>query len=341
MHRNRPLIAVLAFGGVVSAVLATPVARRLAVGPGAGRELLADGNLERVENDRVAAWAPYEAGYAVTRDRPRAGRICVCCDNPSGKLRMGLSQTLTLNRTDARPLLVSGWSRAEGVPGTSNLDYSIYVDIIYQDGTALWAQVAQFSCGTHDWEYRQARIHPDKPVKTLTLNALFRNRKGRVWFDDLSLKESPPAPAGVVFDGVAVELPAGKRETPAGGSEIHLRDVAAESDFYRVSEGRTEVPELQVAVAVAADRTANGCRRTKITARDCAMRDRAMTLYYVLPVGALGGRWYDNVREYRTIAPDGVYQNVSRTGVGAIGATSRCPFACVVGADRAQSLLIP
>ena len=341
MHRNRPVIAALALGGAVSAVLATPVAKKVAVGPGGGRELLVDGNLERVENARVSAWVPYDAGYAITRDKPHGGSICVTCDNPAGNLRLGLSQTLTLNRTDARPLLVSGWSRAEGVAGTPNLDYSIYVDILYQDGTALWAQVALFSCGTHDWEYRQARIHPDKPVRQITVNALFRGRKGRVWFDDISLKEAPAGRAMVVFDGVAVELPRGKREAAAGKPEIHVRDVAAESDFYRVSEGRAEVPELQLAVAVAADRTANGCRRTKITVRDRAKRDRAIVIYYVLPLGAVGGRWYDNVRASRVIEPTGVYQNVSRTGVGAIGATSRYPFACVAGADRAHNLLIP
>lgn len=176
-----------------------------------GRELLANPALQpagrtetgRAEADRakVSGWGPYDAGYRI---EPRAGRDGgpgVACDNPDGGKRMGLSQTLKLDRQVARPLLVSGWSKAEGVTGSSNLDYSIYADIEYQDGTALWAQVAQFTTGTHDWEHQRVRILPEKPIRTITVNVLFRGRPGKVWFDDVSLQEFGGEGGCIVFDG--------------------------------------------------------------------------------------------------------------------------------------------
>ena len=41
-------------------------------------------------------------------------------------------------------------------------DYSLYVDLVYADGTPLWGQTAQFRTGTHDWEAREMIILPEK-----------------------------------------------------------------------------------------------------------------------------------------------------------------------------------
>lgn len=330
---------------IIAPAQATPVAK-VATKIVADHECIANGDLERTAKGRVEAWPPYDQGYAIEHGKAHGGNVSAVCDNPDGQQRLGLSQTLTLNRPDIRPLFVSGWSKADGVEGSPDANYALYVDILYQDGTPLWAQIAPFSCGSHDWEYRQFRIIPDKPVKQITVNALFRGRKGKVWFDDISLKEAPPNPAMVMFEGAAVELARPRcKEAVAAGPEIHVRDVGAESSFFlarnaKGRDGRIEIPELQLAVTSRTSR-ANGCRRMEITVEDLAKRDRAITVYYVLPLNAKDWRWFDNVRETRRIEPNGVYQYVSRTGVGAIGATSRYPFACVAGPKRAYSLIVP
>lgn len=327
------------------AAAATPVAKRVPAAS-AGKELLANGGFERLDGQKPEAWSPYEQGGVIDRDALHGGAASVRCDNRAGRLGMGFSQSLTLNRKEPRPLIASGWSKAEEVVGTSNADYSVYVDIVYQDGTPLWGRVASFSCGTHDWEYRQIRIVPDKPVKQITVHALFRGRKGKVWFDDISLKEAVTGGPSFVFDGVGVERVGepGPEAADAIG-EIHLRDVAADGDFFRVrgpggSDGMVEVPELRIAVTSETRAVPGGGRRIDMTIKDLTGRDRAVGLYYVVPMKASGWRWYDHVRESRIVESSATYQNVVHTGVGSTGQTSRYPFACLAGSDRARSLLV-
>jgi hypothetical protein len=119
---------------------------------------------------------------------------------------LGASQTLTLNRTNTAPIIVRGWSRSEEVSGGSDNDYSLYVDIVYQDGTPLWGQTGNFRDGTHDWEQREFVIAPEKPIRSLTLHCIFRGHSGRAWFDDVEVSEAY-APAGsVLFQGTPMTI---------------------------------------------------------------------------------------------------------------------------------------
>lgn len=101
----------------------------------------------------------------------------------------GASQTVPINQTEAKPLVVRGWSKAEDVSGPTDNQYSIWVDLTYTDGTPLWAQTASFKAGTHDWQMAEMTIYPAKPVKSATVHAIFRYHSGKVWFDDLFLGE--------------------------------------------------------------------------------------------------------------------------------------------------------
>ncbi len=100
-----------------------------------------------------------------------------------------VSQSVTLDQTEPTPILAGGWSKAEKASGAVDGNYSIYLDIAYNDGTNLFGQVAPFTPGTHDWEYKEVLVKPAKPIKSLTYNLIFRYRTGTVWFDDVSLKE--------------------------------------------------------------------------------------------------------------------------------------------------------
>lgn len=101
----------------------------------------------------------------------------------------GASQQVTVNQKEAKPLVVRGWSRCRDVAGASDSDYSLWVDLTYDDGTPLWAQAAKFKTGTHDWQQAELVISPSKPVKSATVHALFRYHSGAVWFDDLFFGE--------------------------------------------------------------------------------------------------------------------------------------------------------
>ncbi|MFQ6131035.1 MAG: hypothetical protein ACE5R4_03290 [Armatimonadota bacterium] len=321
---------------------ATPIAKEVLSAKGTiTEELLANGDLTELDGGRFASWSDYDAGYALDRAEKRSGRASALCANPDGALRLGAVQSLELNRTDIRPLLASGWSKCQDVAGTPSSNYSIYVDLIYQDGTPLWGRTANFSCGSHDWEYREVKIVPEKPVKRVTVYALFRGIKGKAWFDDISLKEGRPAPGVVLFDGAATR-PAPTLERPS----VLVRDVAADSHFYMVgapaaTESRQAIPEIELAVTTKRAGGPAGTQRIDILVEDLARRDRAITVYYVVPEDLVGGKWHDNVRQYRTIGGDQAYSNTVGNPVGAIGQTSRYPFACVSNDRRGQSLLVP
>lgn len=161
--------------------------------PNSGFDVRADGEAQ--------GWQRYGAGYEFDGRVGRASAPSVRCENRSAKDHRGVACPLELNHRTPRPVLVSGWSKAENVSGRRDRNYSIYVDITYDDGSKLWAQTAEFSTGTHDWERSERWIQPKKPIKTLRTHALFRGHTGVVWFDDLSIEvlepEDPPALATV------------------------------------------------------------------------------------------------------------------------------------------------
>ncbi|MDD4869397.1 MAG: hypothetical protein PHR77_02460 [Kiritimatiellae bacterium] len=102
----------------------------------------------------------------------------------------GAHQRLILNQQAPKAIVFRGWSRAEKVSGHTDSDYSIYLDITFQDGSSLWAQTANFATGTHDWQMAQSTVEVDKPVKTVDVLTIFRRRTGKVWFDDVFVGEA-------------------------------------------------------------------------------------------------------------------------------------------------------
>jgi hypothetical protein len=88
------------------------------------------------------------------------------------------------------PICFSGWSKAEDVTGEPNLDYSLYLDIYYTDGTWSYGHILTFTTGTHDWEFREAFVVPEKPIAAVNIHCLLRTtHTGTAWFDDIDLWE--------------------------------------------------------------------------------------------------------------------------------------------------------
>ena len=91
-------------------------------------------------------------------------------------------------------LVLSGWSKVEAdATGSSKqaLDYSVYADVEFIDGTFSFGEAAIFSTGAHDWEYASHAFRVAKPLKTVRVYALYRNRIGDVSFSDLALTGVP------------------------------------------------------------------------------------------------------------------------------------------------------
>jgi hypothetical protein len=165
-----------------------------------------------------------------------------------------VSQTVTLDQTKPTPILAGGWSKAENATGDPDGNYSVYLDIQFTDGTPLFGQIAPFTSGTHDWEYQQVIVRPEKPIRSLTYNAIFRYRTGTVWFDDLTLKEGDDPEQGVErlqnggFEDlggrsklVDVAATDGKLTIPAYSGRVYLYGSGTGDDLY------TPGPRLTVA----------------------------------------------------------------------------------------------
>jgi hypothetical protein len=137
----------------------------------------------------------------------------------------GASQTVQLNQTVAKPLVIRGWSKAEEVSGPSDNEYSLWVDLTYDDGSPLWAQVAPFKAGTHGWQESEFTLYPAKPVTAATVHAIFRYHSGKAWFDDVffgevgsdrNLLQNPGFEAADAAQASAWKASLGWQQTAAG-----------------------------------------------------------------------------------------------------------------------------
>lgn len=154
-----------------------------------GVSRLVDGGFEGNSNGRLPAWDFWQQGYELIPNAGRDASNAIRCHSDSAEIQHGAMQRIELRQERLRPIVASGWSRAEGVDGSPDSGYSIYLDIAYVDGTYLWAQSADFSTGSHDWEQRRCTIMPGKPIAAVTVYPLFRGHTGTVCFDDFALVE--------------------------------------------------------------------------------------------------------------------------------------------------------
>ncbi len=323
-----------------------------------GENLIKNGSFELLSDNNAQYWSHYNNGYKAISGIGRNGSVGILCRNESGQGGYGIMQNIVLNQTTATPIVVKGWSKAENVSGGKDSNYSIYVDIIYQDNTPLWGQTANFSTGTHDWEKKEFLIIPNKEIKSLTIYGLFRGHIGTVVFDDFELYEL--GKGGYMLDSVPILIPERKSTSPISGnifetenlvvgydpntgnvtslkidghefsqtempSGFLARDVDNNSDFYQFQNGICQ--ELNLSLEVNAyDK--DGCLHIEGMIKDLKGIDRAITLICALPINAVGWKWYDDIRRHRVIEDGKEYSNCVNIGTGT-GTLSLYPFGAI------------
>ncbi len=286
---------------------------------------------------------PYGEGFV------EENGVYVCDAGDSTAQTLGVARRYDLNQTTAAPIVATGWSRAENVGGSVGADYSLYIDIIYVDGSALWGQTAPFAVGDSDWTQERVAIFPEKPIKSLTFYGLFRNRSGKAAFRDLELREMKLSNAFYLFDGVPVERDADSLQTPndffpspgvptLGPSTLLLRDVAKNGDFLRVDKDGGEVDGVRVT-------RRSSRKQVTLVLENLAPVDRALTLVYSINIHATPFTspqepttpfvWLDDPRRSRPIVGDGEFiaaRSIPEIGGGRLsrypigGLLSHMPF---------------
>ena len=324
------------------------------------------------------AWNGWMQGFETADGGGRGASQGIRCVAEKTEDQHGAGQLVTLNQIEPRPIVASGWSRAEHVDGAADNGYSVYVDVNYADGDHLWGQTGCFSVGTHDWEQRLVLLVPEKAVASLTVHALFRGHNGTVWFDDFSLVEADSGSR--VFEGVLVgptavaesadeafDVAAGDglnlsvdrktgaisalhlNDTALGkvGLPVFVRDVAGNSDFIAPDWA---VAQTAGGLMLTGDVTGLQLRLTlNITAKDGTVdfsgtvkdlrgADRAVTVYVPLPVT---GDWTWSADMRRDAPAKGLSINAFRNGVGATGSRSYYPLAVLTRPDAGLALAVP
>lgn len=140
----------------------------------------------------VAVWRSYGSGYL---HDATGGRISYGSTDSYG-LRFtntdwndsrGATQEVLLDQQTAAAVVVSGWSKAEKVSGSTDSGYAIYIDIAFQDGTKLWGHAIPFDVGSHGWQFKAGVVEPDRAIHSMHFYVMFRWHSGTVYFDDLAV----------------------------------------------------------------------------------------------------------------------------------------------------------
>ncbi len=300
------------------------------------RGLLANGGFEQSASGTCTGWMPFEMGYTPDSDTSHTGRGSIRCANTRNEDRRGAHATIALNQRGAQPIVVEGWSKALGVGGFRNNDYSVYVDLEHTDGTPLWGQTAPFSVGTHGWEKQRVLILPSKPVRRLHVYALFRHHVGTVWFDDFAVRELRP---GETFDGQeqgAPVLPAGRRWG------WFAKDIQAGSPMRFVADERGTNAAAARIMGLSVRTAPSAAGRRSLWMEDVTGQDRCLTVYYAERIPDRPVRWWHDIRRSTPCSGAREYADLTRVGVGANGSISLYPFACVTGKGLGRAVgLVP
>src|SRR4030043_1567892 len=99
-----------------------------------------------------SAWRPWQKDFEKMDD------VFICDNASDAQVQRGISQTVALNQTRPEPIGAVAWSKADTVSGSRDSDYSLYLDLVYSDGSSLWGQGAPCNVGTHDWEKAQVIV---------------------------------------------------------------------------------------------------------------------------------------------------------------------------------------
>jgi len=341
-----------------------------------GAELVRNGDLETMGGDGLAWWSAWRKGYQVDRTVRHGGAVSARCRNDAPGEESGLSQTIQLDQAVPLPVMAEAWSKAEGVSGAADNGYSIWADVEYFDGDHLWGQAAAFGVGDHGWQKRTLAIIPGKPIRSVSIYGLFRGHTGVVWFDDFSVRQVEVSPGAATFDrqlvftvpseevqtmpgptlktddGFVLHFDASRgdiRTTAPGG--IFLRDFAAGSDFRQARGVLTENEDGSITRAAddeqlklrltATYRSVGNAIRVDGEVQDLTGSDRAISVYFLYPVDAVGWRWHDDQRTFRVIEAGKKYDNFVPAGAGANDLASRYPLACISGKDEAIAIGAP
>ena len=129
--------------------------------------------------------------YRLDKEIVHSGNTAIAVERKKGTPYFGLQQEIIYKKPNTLPILFGGWSKAENIIG--QVDYNIYLDLYYADGSNAWAIKSFWGTGTFDWRHTFSCYRPAKPVAKIKYNIFIRNDvAGKAWFDDFELRRGEP-----------------------------------------------------------------------------------------------------------------------------------------------------
>ena len=281
--------------------------------------LYVSSELKEVDVSQVE-WRPWGDGFVMTDEGPM-------CDNGDNKLLIkGVGKKIILNQKVPLPLKVTAESKAENAGYAITSGYSLYLDVYYTDGSALYGQKAEFTGGTHDWEQKVVQVNPSSPIREVNCWLLFRKNSGKAWFRNLRFWEGESnAENYACFDKVVVTS-----NPPYSG--WMLRDVAKHSNFESFEDGKALGISLSTKTF-----SSNGANFIEATITSDGKADRILHLVYSK---ALQGAWkwvpYFENQPLPANLPE--YGATSDSSCSFANGFSRFPLACVANGSNGQAI---
>jgi len=132
-----------------------------------------------------SVWAGYGGGYALDKGEAHSGATSLRCSNATGAEAHGGSQQVVFDQQMARPLVISGWAKLEGVSGPPSYKCSVYLDLRLTNGESWYMQTAEFDPAKTGWQYAERVCDPPAAIATASVHVFLRETQGTAWFDDL------------------------------------------------------------------------------------------------------------------------------------------------------------
>ena len=134
-------------------------------------------------------WSGYGTGYELDKAEKHSGTAAMRCANPTAQGAQGGWQSVTFEQDVARPLVVAGWAKLDGVAGTPSHRCSVYLDLQLKNGEPWHMKIAAFDPAKPGWQYAEQVYTPPAPIVSARVYVFLREQQGTAWFDDLYVGE--------------------------------------------------------------------------------------------------------------------------------------------------------
>ena len=274
--------------------------------------------------------AAHRYGQGFTRD----GDEIECDNGADSKVMRGAQWRVDLDQKAAMPFTVTAESKSFSDGGSLGSNYSLYLDISYQDGTKLYGQHEAFlSDSRAGWQRKTVVVSPVKPVKSFACFLLYRHVAGKVRFRRPKVCRYAGSKF-CLYDSCIVDLGRCRNMARPG---FLIRDAASHRGFLSIESGGCAE---NVCLEARESRLGSAASLFDVVVSDLSGQDRAVTLVYAVPIdGNAPLVWHNDPRTSQELSPDKDTQmrETERYDIGE-GGLSRWPFGAVTSGRRAEAL---